>query len=412
MALATWTGNSPQGRERGRMARQKSHLERLLNLKPAAYAGFRGLTALYPRTRHWLGFYPEIGPLPDRIEGVAESLDYRIRLADPRFKPQIEALALHDWDVHRPAILNRDPFVSQRFIGIVRDVIVPGHRLTPVDPATWAQIAFGQRGASNWNFARPAPTILKSRRVAEPALVVPPFWNYWHLFLEHLLPLIQAARLNAWGDRPLAIVTRRERPPLIDAVLRGLEAVEGVSFRIVEALPSEHLRLDRMLVAVNQCWNVERSYALAEAIPTARQVFAASYREHPKLAAGPRLYISRRGVKLRQMTNEDEIIAGLERRGFRVLQAKWDNHHDQLAAFANAEIVVGVHGAGLTNIIFASPGTKVLEIFPFDHRKTAMLHLSAEHDLVHRPFFGSLERFNQAFSLDPKAFFADLDPLL
>ena len=394
------------------MPRQKPLFARVRNLKPAAYASFRALTAPYPPTRHWLGFYPDIAPLPDRIESVAESCDYRLKLADPRFAPQLDRLALHNEDTCRAYIEHRDPFVSKRFVGIVRDVIVPGHRLTPVDPQTFAQVAFGQRGEANWNNARPGPTILTSRPIAEPAFVISETKNYWHLFLEQLLPLIHAARLRAWGDGPLVIVTRHRRPPVIDAVLAGLHRVEGASFKVVEPSFLEHLRLERLLVAVNQCWNTERSYALAEAIPTARRVFAAAYLERPARPAGPRLYVTRRGTKLRQITNEAEIIEGLKRRGFQVLQATWRNHPDQLEAFSRAEVVIGVHGAGLTNIVFAQPGTKVVEIFPADHRKTTYLHLSAEHDLVYQPFFGSPQGSNQAFSVDAKAFFAVLDPLL
>lgn len=394
------------------MARYKPLLVRMLNWKPAAYASIRGITAPFPVTRHWLGFYPDIAPLPDRIESIAEDLDYRIKLAEPRFAPQLEALAVDNWDICRPIIEHRDPFVSKRFVGIVRDVIVPGHRLTPVDPDSLAQIAFGQRGRGTWNNARPAPTILNSRPISEPTVVIPIVRNYWHLFLEHLLPLIHAARLRAWGEGPLVVVMGRKRPPVVDAVLTGLRDVEGIDIRVVEPSIHEHLRVDRLLVAVNQCWNVERSYALAEAIPTARRVFEAAYRDRPTPEATPRLYVTRRGAKLRQITNEDEVIEGLERRGFKVLQASWNNHHEQLEAFSRAFVVVGVHGAGLTNVIFSQAGTKVVEIFPSDHRKTSYLHLSAEHDLAHQPFFGSPERFNQAFSVDTKAFFAAIDPLL
>jgi capsular polysaccharide biosynthesis protein len=34
----------------------------------------------------------------------------------------------------------------------------------------------------------------------------------------------------------------------------------------------------------------------------------------------------------------------------------------QVEAFSNAEIILGPHGAGLTNIMFCNPGTKVIEI--------------------------------------------------
>jgi hypothetical protein len=382
------------------MARHKSRLTRALNLKPRAYAFFRHLTAPFPRTRHWLGFYPDIAPLPDRIERISESVDYRIRLSDPAYRPALDVLAIHNWDIVRPHVQHRDPFLVRRFTGIVRDVIVPGHTLTPVDPQTWRQIGFELSGPSNWNFAHPGPIILGRRRITQPAIIVPPFWNYWHLFLEHLLPMIHASRLEAWGNEPLKVITQAKRPPLIDAVIAGLRA-DGIDISVLEVEPREHLLVERLLVAVNQCANLERIYGLSEAIPTARRILSAAYREQsPAAGLGPRLYISRRGTKLRQITNEDEMIAGLKRLNFRVLESRWDNHPQQLAAFSEAEVVVGVHGAGMSNIIFSSPGTRVLELFPNNHRKTSMLHLSAEHDLRHQPLFGSDEGHNQAFSVD------------
>jgi hypothetical protein len=382
------------------MARQKSQLSQAFNIKPRAYTLFRSITAPLPVTRHWLGFYPDIGPLPDRIERVSEAIDYPIKLADPAYRASLGVLAINNWDVVRPYIQHQDPFLAKRFVGIVGDVIVPGHTLTPIDPRTWRQIGFEMEGPSNWNFAHPGPSVLRRRRIAETAIVVPPFWNYWHLFLEHLLPLIQAARLGAWGGTPLKVITRSKRPLLIDAVVLGLQA-EGMNISILEVDPHEHLRLDRLLVAVNQCSNVERSYALAEAIPRARRIFSVAYQKQtPVSATGSRLYITRRGSKLRQILNEDELIVGLKRLNFTIFQPRWDNHPEQITAFTDAKIVVGVHGAGLTNIIFSSPGTKVLELFPNNHRKTSMLHLSAEHRLEHEPVFGSDEKNNQAFSVD------------
>ncbi len=373
---------------------------------------FRSLTAPLPITRHWLGFYPDIGPLPDRIERVSETIDYPIKLANSAHRSALEVLAVNNWDVVRPHIQHRDPFVAKRFVGTVRDIIVPGHTLTPVDPQTWRQIGFELAGLANWNFAHPGPSILRSRRIAEAAIIVPPFWNYWHVFLEHLLPLIQAARLGAWDGTPLKVITRSKRPPIIDAVVAGLRS-EGADISILEVEPHEHLRLDRLLVAVNQCCNVERSYALAEAIPQARRLFSSAYQNQTTPpSVGPRLYITRRGSKLRQISNEEELISGLKRLNFTVFQSSWNNHHEQIAAFTGAEIIVGPHGAGLTNIIFSSPGTRILELFPYDHRKTSMLHLSAEHQLEHRPFFGSPEGYNQAFNVDVARVLEQVEELL
>lgn len=39
---------------------------------------------------------------------------------------------------------------------------------------------------------------------------------------------------------------------------------------------------------------------------------------------------------------------------------------DQLQAIVDAEIIAGPHGAGLTNILFADPSAKILELHPDD----------------------------------------------
>lgn len=36
---------------------------------------------------------------------------------------------------------------------------------------------------------------------------------------------------------------------------------------------------------------------------------------------------------------------------------------EQIVLFHNAEIIVAPHGAGLVNLLFARPGTKVIELF-------------------------------------------------
>jgi len=36
---------------------------------------------------------------------------------------------------------------------------------------------------------------------------------------------------------------------------------------------------------------------------------------------------------------------------------------EQIELFSNADVVIGTHGAGLANILFCKPNTKVIEIF-------------------------------------------------
>lgn len=82
-------------------------------------------------------------------------------------------------------------------------------------------------------------------------------------------------------------------------------------------------------------------------------------------SAGPRrLYLSRgQQPHTRRYVEEQRLWPELERRGFVTLDPGTLSVQEQIDVFAGAEIVVGPHGAALTNITFCRPGTKVLELF-------------------------------------------------
>ncbi len=74
-----------------------------------------------------------------------------------------------------------------------------------------------------------------------------------------------------------------------------------------------------------------------------------------------RLYVARRQ---RGVANDAAVWAWLEARGFERLEPQtWaENIH----AFAEAELVVGPHGAGLANVVFCPRGAQLLEFVPGD----------------------------------------------
>jgi hypothetical protein len=77
-----------------------------------------------------------------------------------------------------------------------------------------------------------------------------------------------------------------------------------------------------------------------------------------------RLYITRRLATMRRILNEDELIAGLRSHGFEPVALETMSLADQYRCFATAEAVVAPHGAGLTNLLHAPSGCKVVELFP------------------------------------------------
>ena len=76
-----------------------------------------------------------------------------------------------------------------------------------------------------------------------------------------------------------------------------------------------------------------------------------------------RIFLSREGASFRQCLNEADIFALAQSYGFEKVKNEELDWTDQLALYAGAEAVFGVHGAGFTNTVFSKPGLKIIELY-------------------------------------------------
>ena len=88
------------------------------------------------------------------------------------------------------------------------------------------------------------------------------------------------------------------------------------------------------------------------------------------------------GCKVREVVNMEELHAALQREfpqlKVRVFDSAGMSVRDQILMFSRAVAVVGAHGAGLTNAIFAPPGGVVLELLP-EMLQRASVHMIFWH---------------------------------
>ncbi len=83
----------------------------------------------------------------------------------------------------------------------------------------------------------------------------------------------------------------------------------------------------------------------------------------PLTRSGRRVLISRADATWRRMVNEDALMEALAPWGFeRIILGKlsWE---DQVRVFAEAELVMGPHGAGMANIVYSPPNATLVEFF-------------------------------------------------
>lgn len=80
---------------------------------------------------------------------------------------------------------------------------------------------------------------------------------------------------------------------------------------------------------------------------------------------GPRRIVVSRGQvpNTRRLVHEDATMDLLRERGFELVEPATLTPQGQIDLFAGAEVVVAAHGAALTNLLFLSPGARVLEMF-------------------------------------------------
>lgn len=176
--------------------------------------------------------------------------------------------------------------------------------------------------------------------------------NYYH-FLMDALPRIGILQESMPGTIPdsffVNATTRYQRELL--TMLR-LDAVRLVT-------PGKHLafRADRLLVP-----SLPNNHTIAPRFTT--DWLRANIRPREVTGRPTHLFVTRgQRRNTRRLVNEAEIIQRLEPLGFVTIDPGALSVREQVDHFAAAEVVVGVHGAALTNLVFCQPGVRVLELF-------------------------------------------------
>jgi hypothetical protein len=178
--------------------------------------------------------------------------------------------------------------------------------------------------------------------------------NYYH-FLHDCLPRT-AVLEQAEGVAPVD----RWYVPRATRFQRELLELWGIpEDQVVDAATVPHVRAGTLVVPGVPSL-VERNP------PWVAQLLRERLRP-PGLARVPgrHLYLTRGTQKANRVaTNEAEVLALLRPLGFEPLDAGDLSVAEQIRTFAEADVLVALHGAALANLVFCSPGASLIELFP------------------------------------------------
>ncbi len=389
------------------MARGRARWKRYVDPKTYLTRAMVGLETAAPGIAGALGYYSILRP-PSRLERLAE-ISIASPAADPPYAAAYRTLTIANVDTPTgqlghpghadlapgtPSLGPLRPLETRLFAGVVPDVVVPGHTLMPADGRTGRLLSAYMSGHVNWGLAYPQPP-LRTVRLPGLAWAVPPVRNYFHLLIEHILPALDALiRVPdlARGE-PVSVIVSQRLPTVAYSV--ELMGALGIPVEIVRAKPFTAYRPERYLFAKPISATVEHFYAYTQTVAALREAAA---RRGDAPPPSERLYIPRTGTRIRRLETEGALMAALEARGFAPFAANWSNIDRQVATFLGAREIVSVHGAALTNIVWAGAEARVVEIFPVNARKTTYLHMAALHGQGYAPVIGGPEDETQSFS--------------
>nr|WP_298797997.1 glycosyltransferase family 61 protein [uncultured Acetobacter sp.] len=117
-----------------------------------------------------------------------------------------------------------------------------------------------------------------------------------------------------------------------------------------------------------------------------------------------RLYIMRKN-RSRTVQNEDAVMDFLQTQGFVCLDPAELTLLEQIKLFKNAECVVGVMGAAMTNIMFCGKGTRIINLAPGNMPDTFFYFIAGLRGLnyyeIRGEQEGATEDWDSPFHIDP-----------
>lgn len=87
-------------------------------------------------------------------------------------------------------------------------------------------------------------------------------------------------------------------------------------------------------------------------------------------AGSRRIYISRKKAQYRKVVNESALEDLLKEYGFEIVVGEDHSFADQARIFGSANVLAGIHGAGLANAIFMAAGARLIELRRKEHGTT------------------------------------------
>jgi len=272
------------------------------------------------------------------------------------------------------------------------DYIVHGNIKHPVRKTTGKVLRFYPSGDLTLTDAYPLP-FYRKKFVEGTIIFIPNNENYYHLMIDYLLPSFLEIISNK-DEHSYVTFLVQKRFSLID-IFQDLLIREKIQSTQIKVNSSDQFTGGKLLLRGSMATHPQ----IQSVFPSELNKLISCLQLNDNKKQYDRIYISRKNANRRRLLNESDLIHVLDKYQISVVELNSDDPWAQLTLFYNASLIISVHGASLTNIIW-SRKTKVIEIFPRNLTPIQYLNFSAQLGHGYSCFFGTTGNSKENFELD------------
>lgn len=200
--------------------------------------------------------------------------------------------------------------------------------------------------------------------------------NYYHWTVD-LLPRIHLLQkyLGDLSSIDWFLINHRSKPYQLECLSDLGVPIE----KVIVPSANTHLRLERAIIP---------SAKLSHGPVSTWTLEFLSSLQTASTELGERIYLSRKGEVGRCVKNEEDVWNLLQSQGYQRVYAEDYTVHQQRGIFKNAQSIVAIHGAGLTNCAWSSPGTKVAELMSPTYIDLSFRRMLSQRQAIHSVILG------------------------